>query len=894
MKKIFLLFFSLLCISTMQAQLPSIKVDVSATGRTNLDEILEPGYTWWNFKKDVKSDEIEVDGIKCTICIDENAEYLLRGGWSKAFVQDATAKAKNGRLTGDGANIDPDMCGSMTLRLEGLPKGTHTLQTYHNGWSDPATSCGWPMTIKCNGKVVHENVMRTFQEAVAANATLVTTVFTIENDGDIVELEISTSEDNPGHPTAAQTRLNKTPLINAFELNTVSIASQAKNPKPLSGDVHVDADNHEYTLSWSPANDKVKEHRLYFGTDSIAVANMTVPVAIKEYKDTTYHVSDLYSMDTYWWRVDEVDSDGNVTEGNAWYFRPRQLAFPGAEGYGRYATGGRGGQVYHVTNLKNDHNPGSLLYGLKDLVGPRTIVFDVSGIIDMDFQAIFADDYITLAPQTAPGKGICLRHSNLNMGDESIIRFLRARRGNGDTGNAMGQSGNNYTIVDHISALWGTDETYSSRTAKMMTFQYSMIAEALGIADHKNYASGTNHGYAATIGGDIATFSHNFLVDCHGRNWSLGGGLDGDGYYSGRLDIFNNVVYNYGSRATDGGAHEVNFVGNYYKQGPAGGTSTILNAQLEGVGKGTQSYYVKGNVRQAANNGSITQDKLGSTYKYTLSGGQVLDWNVWATEPFFPSYATIHKAEDAYKIVVSDAGATMPCRDEQHKRMQTETINASYTYTGSRSGIKGQIDDEADCGGFEAFPEDVRPNDFDTDQDGMPNWWEEITGSNPLVADNNEDPDHDGWTLLENYLEFMSHPYVVVDPAGTETVDMAEHFRGFTKSPSYTIATDSENITASISGSKVTVSGKGAPGVGTVKVTVTDSEGTSFTQLLGVAVSGSTDGIQRIWDESKINIAKREYFTLDGKKVSKLNPQDVYIMRITDTDGNIHTTKVIR
>jgi hypothetical protein len=168
--------------------------------------------------------------------------------------------------------------------------------------------------------------------------------------------------------------------------------------------------------------------------------------------------------------------------------------------------------VYHVTNLTNDETPGSLVYGLKHVEGPRTIVFDVSGLIDMKFAAVFATPNVTLAAQTAPGKGICLMHSNVNFGSDNIVRFLRARRGLGtpdDTGNAMGVTGADNTIIDHVTASWGTDETFSSRGAHRITFQRSMIAEALGIAHHKNYPDGTNHGYAATIGGDIGSFHHN-------------------------------------------------------------------------------------------------------------------------------------------------------------------------------------------------------------------------------------------------------------------------------------------------------------------------------------------------------------------------------------------------
>lgn len=771
-------------LGTLAQDMPSFKVDICEYSRNNTDEVLEPGFTWWRFRKDVTSDTLLVGNVLCTISLLEGAEGLLRAGWNKSFVQNAEYKAQNGRLTGDGVNIDPsDQCGTIILHLEGLPKGEHNLQTYHNAWNNPATCYGYPMTIKCNGEMVHENVKRTYQEPVAANACLMTTNFTVPYDGAVVEFEFITSEDNvpSAEESEGKSKAEKTPILNGFELNTADITSQAKAPYPNSGDIHVDADaSKSVKLSWSPASADVVSHQLYVGLDSLEVAQTTEPLATMGYADTTYVLEDLYSMNTYWWRVDEVDASGNVTMGQIWYFRPRQLAFPGAEGYGRFATGGRGGIVYHVTNLKHDHNPGSLLYGLYDLEGPRTIVFDVSGIIEMDFGAFFAKPFVTIAAQTAPGKGICLKYSNLGITNESICRFLRARRGYGDTGNAMG-SGSNHTIIDHTTAAWGTDETFSSRSAKNLTFQYSMIAEALGIADHKNYGTGSNHGFAATIGGDVGTFSHNFLVDCYGRNWSMGGGLDGNGYYSGRLDIFNNVVYNWGGRTTDGGAHEINFVGNYYKEGPACNRHCIFTLQLEGTGQGTQSAYVKNNIRDNQN-GTIDIDK-DNMKSVQISSSQVVDWNYWGTEPYFPSYAEIDEPALAYKKVLSDAGATMPVRDEQHQRLVREALNRTYTYVGSRSGIKGEIDHEDDAGGFEVFPEETRAEDFDTDQDGMPNWFERLIGSDENVANHNDDPDRDGWTLLEDYLDFMAHPYVIVAPGESTEVNVAPYFRGFTNAP---------------------------------------------------------------------------------------------------------------
>jgi hypothetical protein len=580
------------------------------------------------------------------------------------------------------------------------------------------------------------------------------------------------------------------------------------------------------------------------------------------------------------------------------------LAFPGAEGYGRFAQGGRGGSVYHVTNLKNDHTPGSLLYGLVDITEPHTIVFDVSGIIVMDFGSVFTKPNITIAAQTAPGKGICLKASNINIGSDNICRFLRFKRGLGvygeNTGNAMGLSGSDHTIVDHCTAAWGTDETVSGRGAKNITFQYSMIAEALGIAGHKNYSDGTNHGYAATIDGQKGSWHHNLLVNCAGRNWSMGGGMDGQNRPIGGLDLFNNVVYNWNSRTTDGNCHAVNFVNNYYKMGPDTRKTILFTQDFEdGIAPdGIDQAYVSGNIRENKNH-TLTTDAKNVTYNAT--GNIPTTYQYLVNEPLFPSYAVIHSAKDAFKIVTSDGGATMPMRDEQHLRVVRETIDGTWTYKGSKSGIRGEIDNEADIteheNGWEVYPEETRPADFDTDQDGIPNWYEKLIGSNPDVANHNDDPNHDGWTLLEDYLEFMSHPYLVIEPKTSATVNAAPYFRGFKNSPVYSISTESNLFTASISDSIITVTAKENGGIGIITMKVTDSEGTSFEQRLSIAITGETTGIPSVWNEDNIDVAKREFFTLDGKKIKRLQsmqPHEIYLMKITDTKGKVHTMKIIK
>jgi len=855
MKQTILTFLMFAGIAPVWADgLPQVKVDLSMTGRSS-DEVLEPGYVLWAVAQGA-SDSKTIDGITYTFSTPAGAGYVLRSNWNKSDITNATNKTKNGRLTCDGLTLDPSTeVGQIDMTIAGLPVGTHTLQTYHNRWENSTKFNGWPLFVTVNGNVVKSKMETSFQQVISADASLVTTTFTIANAGDVVSLSFYTLE-NEQPADLSKAYNNKAPIINGFELNTADISSQAKNPTPTSGDIHVAVEEGQQTLSWSPANSSVASHRLFFGTDSAEVAQMTEPTAVKTASDTTWNATDLYSMETYWWRVDEVDASGNVTMGNVWSFRPRQLAFPGAEGYGRFATGGRGGVVYHVTNLRHDTLPGSFLYGLKMVKGPRTIVFDVSGIIEWDFGSVFSDPFVTIAAQTAPGKGICLKYCNLGLSRENVCRFLRAKRGYGGsehTGNALGL-GADQVMVDHCTAAWGTDETVSGRGAKMISFQYNIIAEALGIADHANYSAGTNHGYAATIDGKIGSWHHNLLVNCEGRNWSMGGGMDGTNTAIGQMDIFNNVCYNWHNRTTDGGCHEVNFVNNYYKMGPDTNKKYLFSQDYENIGsvQSTWQAYISGNIRENKDH-SLTSDKLNDTYRYTLSNGATdpntrtdeYAYKTFVSKPFFPSYAEIHTAKEAFKIVNSYAGAYMPCRDDQHKRVVMETVEGKYTFVGSKSGIKGEIDREADAGGFELYPEEHRDADFDPDQDGIPTWFENIVGSDPEVANNNADPNRDGWTQLEDYLDFMAHPYVVLNAGENATTDVTDFFAGFTKSPEYSVSVESGvDLTASISGSTLEVKAGTNSVVTSLKLTVKDSEGTTWNRRFNVAVAGNGTGIE--------------------------------------------------
>ncbi|UKK76420.1 hypothetical protein L6471_05005 [Segatella bryantii] len=885
MKKIILMTTAVAAALSAHAQM----IDFDLPGKTTMGKDTELNYTSWAVPRATSDTKSFDNGVSITITAG-GAASAVGSNWNKTYVE-----SKGLRVIADevvACNlVDGNMVkttegsSSLILTITGLSAGVHTLKAYHNN-SDLDQSMP-DVEVRVNGQVVASGKPFTSgaESTIEAGSSYIT--FTAKEGESVVITYATTPESGKTYSTTSM-------MLNGLEFDVAAMT--ATDPTPSNQDYHAGQEDGTVQFSWTAAVGAVA-HKLVLGTDSAEVAQSDA--YLYEGENTSFTQTGLSSMQRYWWRIDEVDAEGNIYRGTPWSFRPCHLAFPGAEGYGRYALGGRGGSVYHVTNLNNDHNPGSLLYGLTDISEPHTIVFDVSGIIVMDFSAVFTNPYITIAGQTAPGKGICLKASNVNIGSDNICRFMRFKHGYGDTGNAMGMSGANHSIVDHTTAAWGTDETVSGRGALNVSFQYSMIAEALGIADHKNYSAGTNHGYAATIDGRIGSWHHNLLLNCEGRNWSMGGGMDGQNRPIGGLDLFNNVCYNWHSRTTDGNCHAVNFVNNYYKMGADTNKKILFSQDFEDAiaPDGVDQAYVSGNIRENKNH-TLTYDKKGETYKAT--GNIPTTYKYLVDEPLFASYATIHTAKDALKIVTSDGGATMPMRDDQHLRVIREAIEGTYTYTGSRSGIKGEIDHEDDAGGWEVYPEEHRSADFDTDQDGMPNWYEKVINSDINTANHNDDPDNDGYTLLEDYLDFMAHPYLIVAPNESKTINMKPYFRGFygfngeTSEPVYSITSNSPLFVATVSDSIITIQAKEEGGIGMITVKVTDTDGASFEQQLGIAITGETTGIHTVWNEDQIEVAKREFFTLDGKKVDKFDAHNVYVMKITDTTGKVYSMKVIK
>lgn len=849
-------------------------IDFDLPGKTAPGKDTEVNYISWAVPR-AESDTKSFDGGMTITITAGGAASAVGSNWSKTDVE------TNGlRIIADevlATNLDKgnmtqitEGSTSLILTITGMTAGMHTLKAYHNNSDKNQTQPD--IEVRVDGNVVATGVK--FTSAAQSNAEAGTSFITFNvTEGQPVVITYSTV------PEAGKTYTNTRVMINGLEFDVAAIG--ATDPMPENHDFHAGTEEGTVTFSWT-APEGVVSHKMVLGTDSAAVAAATT----YEYEGTTaqYVKSGLSSMQKYWWRIDEVDGNGQVHQGQVWTFQPCQLAFPGAEGYGRYAIGGRGGMVYHVTNLSGDKDtPGSLLYGLVNIDKPRYIVFDVSGIIELDFAAQFVKPYAYIAGQTAPGKGICIKASNINIGSDVICRHIRFKRGLGiygeNTGNAMGMSGANHAIVDHCTAAWGTDETVSGRGALNISFQYSVISEALGIAGHKNYADGTNHGYAATIDGRIGSWHHNLLVNCAGRNWSMGGGMDGQNRPIGGLDLFNNVCYNWNSRTTDGNCHAVNFVNNYYKMGADTRKTILFTQDFEDAiaPDGIDQAYVSGNIRENRNH-TLSNDKKGDTYNAT--GNIPTTYQYLLSEPLFPSHATIHTAQDAMKIVTSYAGATMPMRDEHHQRNVRETLDGTYTYVGSKSRIKGEIDTEEDITehaagkGWEDYPEEQRAADWDTDQDGMPDWWEQCIGSNASVANQNDDPNGDGWTLLEDYLEFMAHPYIIMATNGEASIDLKQHFAGFygqngqSVTPSYTLDKQTNGLYAPrIDGSTLTVKATkpDTQSVGWLNVTVSDGE-TTFTQRFGVAITGGATGIQNVNRET---ITNNRYYNLHGQRLSQ-------------------------
>lgn len=545
-------------------------------------------------------------------------------------------------------------------------------------------------------------------------------------------------------------------------------------------------------ISWEDASDAAGYIVLM---DGVPVAFTESPV-IRDPEDGA--VYSVRSVSRY-----GVASDAVVAAESA-----RILAFPTAEGFGKYTTGGRGGKVVKVTSLADDGSEGTLRWAFAQYPGhPLTIMFDVSGEIALASELRVQRSDWTLAGQSAPGDGIVITHNKVNFGGSQnfIVRNMRFRIGQKSLAgvvlaeNACAAENCSNFIFDHCSFGWSVEENMNTADSHFLTVQYCMVHEGLYNAGHTKGA----RGYGCQWGGSPATYHHNLLAHNKSRSCRFNGARGEDHVVF--MEYVNNVNYNYGDKGGCYGgentapissynglnsAHECNFMNNYYKMGPASNATVVVYVNSSYAREGATSWapaqwYVNGNVAHGRNR--YTQDNWSAMtaetyklteiraserivperayYKYTLAG---------AVGNYLPERYMLddfESGEDAFNTVVDRAGTVN--RDKVETRVAEDARQGKATYGGSGAGkTSGIIDTENDAEGFFAYSGDYSVAS-DTDGDGMPDDWERTMGLDPEVPDQNR-TNSDGYTALEVYLnslmgedmdsDFSSESMILIEP----------------------------------------------------------------------------------------------------------------------------------
>ena len=447
-------------------------------------------------------------------------------------------------------------------------------------------------------------------------------------------------------------------------------------------------------------------------------------------------------------------------------------AFPGAEGFGRYTTGGRGGAVYHVTRLDDDSNPGSFRYACNQR-GKRTIVFDVSGTIYLKSELQLKNGNVSILGQTAPGDGICIADYPFTISSSNvIIRYMRFRLGNRKVayheGDGLGGMDQANIIIDHCSVSWSVDECLSVYGSKNITVQWCFVDQSMVNSGH----SKGSHGYGGNWGGSGASYHHNLIAHHTSRTPRLGPRPSTQ--TDERMDMRNNVIYNWGGNGCYGGeGMNVNIVNNFYKPGPGSPTGT-KGMRIAAVGIRTSAYthhdtspnewdamwhvwgkyYVTGNVNSKYDEvttdnwtyGMYNQvDDSKVDYTYTQETKDTMRIN----QPIPYGFVTTHKALRAFEKVLAYGGASY--KRDSHDTYIAEDVEkgtAKYTSSGNSPGF---INSQDEAGGWPVLNSETAP--VDTDGDGMPDAWETEHGLNPNANDANlyNLDSHRYYTNLEVY-----------------------------------------------------------------------------------------------------------------------------------------------
>lgn len=560
-------------------------------------------------------------------------------------------------------------------------------------------------------------------------------------------------------------------------------------------------------------------------------------------------------------------------------------AFPGAEGHGRYVTGGRGGKIVHVTNL-NDSGAGSLRQAVSGN-DKKIVVFDVCGYIDLKSDLKIGSN-TTIAGQTAPGQGITVRYYTIRPdADNIIVRFIRFRRSEvkdvNDGADAIWTRYYTGIIFDHCSMSWSIDEIASFYDNNNFTMQWCVLSECLNNAGHDKGA----HGYGGIWGGWLASFHHNMIAHISNRGPRFNGGrYMTDKYKNNKLysqykwansvqaenvDYRNCVLYDGDGSCYGGpGGGQINMVNNYYKGGPqkkstwnrittvsAGTSGNSTKAALYDM---TSRYYINGNYA-ISNDGKTkypNRDWAGVTYdngilsqggerytpdnnnffaadveRFTINGKQYVKIKMDSPAP--AGEVTTHSAETAFEKVLAHAGASLN-RDACDIRYAEEARTGTAQYRGSVTGKYGQIDKVSDVGGFPLIESWSRTAEYDTDKDGMPDAWEIANGLNPNDPNDANlytiDTEKGWYTNVEVFINSLVED--IVKAQNADAIDaVAEYF------------------------------------------------------------PHSVAGIDAIEADSSSEVTAIEYYTIDGRRIDE-PVKGISIRRIIYSDGRIEADKVIK
>lgn len=436
------------------------------------------------------------------------------------------------------------------------------------------------------------------------------------------------------------------------------------------------------------------------------------------------------------------------------------IAFPGAEGFGKYTAGGRGGKIYIVTNL-NDDGEGSFR-AAATAKHPRIIVFEVSGTIHLQSRLDISKN-VTIAGQTAPGGGICLADYPVSMaGDNMIVRYLRFRMGDKNQNKGMvdgagaddafGGNGKKNIIIDHCSMSWSTDEVFSIYRGDSTTLQWNILSEPLNYSYH--FETGDKdfekHGYGGIWGGAHLSAHHNLFAHATSRNPRFNGVRLGAS--EELVDYRNNVIYNWGHNNVYGGEEgSYNIVNNYYKYGP----STSKNVMFRIVNPGKEEkgdfgkFYVKGNYVDGAPEVSNNND-LGIHMQKEATQTQRI--NAIAKVPFEVITLPEKPAFLAYADVLKQAGASLK-RDTLDARIIKNVKKRTGNFIDVQGGFPHGTAYQETVNAWPALKSKAPKKD--SDRDGMPDAWEKKKGLNPALNDASLKSLANDYTNLEIFINSL-------------------------------------------------------------------------------------------------------------------------------------------